>query len=69
MMNNEKERLHRDCEPHTAADCDINTHKGLDPALDDCGHTVDVGPGKDKPKYSGTNATIEVGTAKPDSAC
>ena len=42
---NEKEKLHRDCEPHDAAHCDINDHHNLEPGKDDCGHYVNSGPG------------------------
>lgn len=49
-----KEKFHRDCEPHNAKDCDINEHHNLVPGLDDCGHTVEGdGPGEDMPKYEG----------------
>lgn len=44
-MKKEKDRLHRDCEPHDAAHCDINTHGNLEPSVDDCGHRVESGPG------------------------
>ena len=53
-MNEEKERFHRDCEPHDAEHCDINTHNNLAPGLDDCGHTVPgPGPGEGMPKVQG----------------
>lgn len=45
----EEKKLHRDCAPHTAAECDINDHDNLDPGLDDCGHTVSAGPGVGMP--------------------
>lgn len=44
-MKKNEERLHRDCEPHDVAHCDINTHNNLEPGVDDCGHRVDGGPG------------------------
>lgn len=47
-MTNEEKKLHRDCEEHTAENCDINDHDNLDPALDDCGHTVPNGPAFDE---------------------
>ncbi len=37
--------LHRNCDDHTAENCDINTHAKLDPRADDCGHYVNSGPG------------------------
>lgn len=43
---NETKRLHRDCDPHEAADCDINDHSRLEPGADDCGHRVESGPGE-----------------------
>lgn len=48
-----EEPLHRDCPKHTAENCDINEHHNLEPVLDDCGHRVESGPGKDKPKVEG----------------
>lgn len=39
------EKLHRDCEEHTAENCDINTHSNLKQGADDCGHRVEAGPG------------------------
>ncbi len=39
------EKLHRNCEKHTAENCDINTHGNLEPVTDDCGHYVPEGPG------------------------
>lgn len=39
------EKLHRDCEQHTAENCDINTHSNLEPGADDCGHRAEAGPG------------------------
>ena len=52
---NTKEPLHRDCAPHDAAHCDINDHhnnakNGFDAEADDCGHTVQSGPGVGIPK-------------------
>ena len=44
-MEKKEERLHRNCEPHDAANCDINTHNNLDPGRDDCGHYIKDGPG------------------------
>lgn len=44
----ENKSLHRDCEPHTAENCDINSHSNLDPSMDDCGHYVNEGPGVQK---------------------
>ena len=40
----EEKKLHRDCDPHDAGHCDINTQGNLEPGLDDCGHRVE-GPG------------------------
>ena len=58
-MNDTNERYHRNCDPHDAANCDINDHDNLDPALDDCGHTVDgPGPGKNLPKADGHGGVI-----------
>lgn len=40
-----EKRLHRDCDPHTTENCDINDHGDLEPGADDCGHYVDgTGP-------------------------
>lgn len=39
------DKLHRNCKPHTAEACDINSHSNLDPSKDDCGHYVNSGPG------------------------
>lgn len=47
-MNTEK-TLHRNCDPHDAAHCDINEHPNLEPVADDCGHYVAAGPGVGKP--------------------
>lgn len=44
-MKNETEKLHRDCAPHDAENCDINSHDNLEPGADDCGHRVESGPG------------------------
>ncbi len=44
-MNKKEERLHRDCESHDAAHCDINDHGNLDPGRDACGHYIKSGPG------------------------
>lgn len=44
-MKNINEKHHRDCESHTATNCDLNDHRNLEPGADDCGHTVAAGPG------------------------
>jgi len=41
----EDKNLHRDCEDHDEADCDINEHDNLEPGADDCGHRAETGPG------------------------
>ena len=60
----EVEKLHRDCDTHDAAHCDINEHHNLDPEFDDCGHTVKEGPGVGMPKGGGhpVNGVIEAYT-------
>jgi len=45
FMNENNKGLHRDCEPHDAAHCDINEHDNLEPGADDCGHRAEPGPG------------------------
>jgi len=44
-MDENNKKLHRDCDPHDATDCDINEHDGLEPGMDDCGHRAETGPG------------------------
>lgn len=68
-VTNTEEKLHRDCEPHDAAHCDINDHHNLEPVTDDCGHYVNSGPGVGVPAGGGhpVNGTIDAGTT-PDSA-
>ena len=65
---NIQEPLHRDCAPHDAAHCDINDHhnnakNGFDAEADDCGHTVQSGPGVGLPKGDGhpVNGTVKAG--------
>ena len=41
----EVKKLHRDCEAHSAENCDINDHDNLEPRTDDCGHFIPDGPG------------------------
>lgn len=67
-MSEIKEKYHRNCEPHDAEHCDINKHNNLEPGLDDCGHTVNSGPGMGVPAYEGNGETITVGAPKPSSA-
>lgn len=68
MADIKVEKMHRDCEPHDAAHCDVNDHhnnakNGFDAVLDDCGHTVNAGPGVGIVKGGGhaVNGVVDAG--------